>query len=73
MIFDKILSFLFGVKKSTFEITKQELEKISCKDQVKEDTIDLDTTVVFKDSFSALSETIFEEATQKFKINRYNY
>ncbi|WP_299312736.1 hypothetical protein [uncultured Aquimarina sp.] len=73
MIFDKILSFLFGVKKSGFEITERELEKISNKSHKEEDRINVDTTPLFKDSFLALSDHIFKEATEKFKINRYNY
>ncbi|SEL70354.1 hypothetical protein SAMN04487910_3111 [Aquimarina amphilecti] len=75
---DKILSFLFGVKKSKFEITKKELEDITNNSTNKEskqeqNTINVDTTPLFKDSFSTLSDTIFKEATEKFKINRYNY
>ncbi|WP_405205206.1 hypothetical protein [Aquimarina sp. LLG6339-5] len=78
MIFDKILSFLFGIKKSKFEITKKELESIdnptiNKEDSQEENTINVDTTPFFKGSFSALSDTIFKEATEKFKINRYNY
>ncbi|MBQ4802651.1 hypothetical protein J8L88_07250 [Aquimarina sp. MMG015] len=74
----KILSFLFGIKESKFEITKKELEDITNnssnkKSKQEENTINVDTTPFFKDSFSALSDTIFKEATEKFKINRYNY
>jgi len=73
MIFDKILSFLFGAKKSNFQITERELEKISDENRNEVGAINVDTTPLFKDSFSELSNTIFKEATTKFKINRYNY
>ncbi|WP_298309860.1 hypothetical protein [uncultured Aquimarina sp.] len=73
MIYDKILSFLFGVKNSEFKITERELEKISRKSYDDEDKINVDTTPLFKDSFEELSDTIFKEATDKFKINRYDY
>ncbi|MFD2562764.1 hypothetical protein [Aquimarina rubra] len=73
MKFDKLLSFIFGVKKSNFQITEQELEKISDKIDDNEEAINVDTTPLFNDSFEGLSDTIFKEATQKFKVNRYNY
>ncbi|GAA0730875.1 hypothetical protein GCM10009430_42470 [Aquimarina litoralis] len=80
MILDKILSFLFGIKKSKFEITERELEKITDdvdenqeNDKHEKEIIDVITTPLFKYSFEELSKTIFEEAKHKFKINRYNY
>ncbi|WP_299218435.1 hypothetical protein [uncultured Aquimarina sp.] len=73
MKFDKFLSFIFGIKKSNFQITERELEKISDKIDNNEEAINVDTTPLFKDSFEGLSDTIFKEATKKFKINRYNY
>ncbi len=73
MIFDKILSFLFGVKKPNFQITERELEKISDENRSEVRKINVDTTPLFKDSFEGLSDSIFKEATDKFKVNRYNY
>ncbi|WP_378178309.1 hypothetical protein [Aquimarina sp. SS2-1] len=70
---DKLISYILGVKKSNFQISEKELEKISAKSLDENNNIDVDTTVLFKDSFESLSETIFTEATQKYKVNRYNY
>ena len=84
MIMTKILSFLFGIKKSNFRITKEELAMISDineedKTIVEKEILDIDsvsiidTVPTYKDTFKELSNTIFEEVLNSMKISGSNY